>query len=105
MKKLSVFLIAALFITLAVHSTTVAKADVELTINENCGCRTATPSPTPVPTQIPTPTPSLISQTPTSNNNSTPPNGNVGAPICTATTPANPIITSEVRKLTSETIT
>ncbi len=67
MQKLSVFLIAALFITLTVFSARVVKADVEVIITNSCGCETSSPTPTviptasptivPTPTEIPTPTP------------------------------------------------
>lgn len=57
MKKLSVLAVAALFILLAIHSTKIVKADIELDIT--CGCQSPTPTPTAVPTSTPTPTPSL----------------------------------------------
>lgn len=102
MKKLSIILIAALLTLLAVGSTQSAKADIEVDIH--CGCETPTPTPTPLATETPEPT-TIPSETPTSTNNSTPPNGQVGAPICTAAMPDNPIVTSVVRKSTSATLT
>lgn len=107
MRKLSIILIAALLIILAIHSTKTAKADVSVTINGNCGCHTPTPTPvpTPVSTPIPTSTPTAITQpTETPGNNPSSPNGQVGAPICTATKPADPVVTSMIRTLTSETL-
>ncbi|CAN5318145.1 hypothetical protein BH10PAT1_BH10PAT1_4000 [soil metagenome] len=95
MKKLSVFLVAALLI-LAVNKP--VKADIEFDVT--CGCHTPTPTPTstPQPTVVPT-----LSPSPVPSNN--PSNGSVGAPICTATTPSNPIVTSVVRKPTSAILT
>ena len=63
MKKLSVILIAALFILLGIYSPKVAKADIEVIIG--CGCETPSPSSIATPTVTPTPT---ISPTPFEND-------------------------------------
>ncbi|HWA52073.1 MAG TPA: fibronectin type III domain-containing protein [Patescibacteria group bacterium] len=99
MRKLSLILVAALLTILAVHAANknIVKADVELDIT--CGCST----PTPTPTFVPTPTPTT--QPTSTPNNSTPPNGNVGAPVCTDPVPAKPIITSVKQIGTKATIT
>src|SRR5579859_2851305 len=103
MKKLSIFLIAALFAILAISSTRSAKADIEVDIN-GCGCHTSTPSPTPSPspTASPLPTPS---ETPLPTQG---PNGDgltpAGPPVCTSAVPSTPIIKSIVRNPTSATI-
>lgn len=56
MKKLSIFLIAALLTFLVINSVKKAKAsNVELTTT--CGCQSPTPTPTALPTSTPTVTP------------------------------------------------
>ncbi len=99
MKKLSVFLIAALLIIIATRS---AKADASLIIDNECGCRTSTPSPTAVPTPTPTNLPTPGPTDPPKNDGGLTP---AGAPICTASQPVSPIVTSIVRKPASAIIT
>lgn len=105
MKRLSIFLIAALLLIVAIKS---AKANAE--VNFSCGCQTMTPTPTssPIPTQTPLPTLTesptpAETQTPSSSSGSV--NGQVGAPICTASVPSAPVITSVTRKGTSAILT
>lgn len=101
MKKLSIVAIAALFTILAVHSTKQAKADVELTITNNCDCQ-HTPSPTPTASPRPTQTPNPTTQpTEAPTQGLTP----AGAPICTDPMPDNPVVTAIVRKGSTATIT
>jgi hypothetical protein len=68
-----------------------------------CGCTTSTPIPTLLPTETPQPI-STPNMQPTPQTNSQP-NGQVGAPICTASQPSAPIITSVIRGSTTATLT